>query len=54
MMEAEMVSETLGSCPQLTGLVAREDFIEIYTNLNVGPKLNERAMSLIKKKLKRK
>jgi hypothetical protein len=28
MMEAEMVSETLGFCPQLTQLVAREDFIE--------------------------
>jgi hypothetical protein len=31
MMEAEMVSETLGSCPQPTRLVAREDFID--TNL---------------------
>jgi hypothetical protein len=30
MMEAEMVSETLGICPQLTRLVAREDFIEKY------------------------
>jgi hypothetical protein len=28
MMEAEMVSETLGFFPQLTLLVAREDFIE--------------------------
>jgi hypothetical protein len=28
MMEGEMVSETLGSCPQLTRLVTREDFIE--------------------------
>jgi hypothetical protein len=26
-MEAEMVSETLGFLPQLTRLVAREDFI---------------------------
>jgi hypothetical protein len=30
MMEAEMVSKTLGFCPQLTRLVAREDFIQIY------------------------
>jgi hypothetical protein len=29
MMEAEMVSETLGFYPQLTRLVAREDFINI-------------------------
>jgi hypothetical protein len=28
-MEAEMVSEMLGFCPQLTQLVGREDFIEI-------------------------
>jgi hypothetical protein len=28
MMEAEMVSETLGFYPQLTWLVARGDFIE--------------------------
>jgi hypothetical protein len=28
MMEADMVSETLGFYPQLTRLVAREDFIE--------------------------
>jgi hypothetical protein len=28
MMEAEMVSKTLGFCPQLTRLVAREDFNE--------------------------
>jgi hypothetical protein len=28
MMEAEMVSEMLGSCPQLTWLVALEDFIK--------------------------
>jgi hypothetical protein len=28
MNEAEMVSETLGFYPQLTRLVAREDFIE--------------------------
>jgi hypothetical protein len=28
MMEAEMVSETLGFYPQLTRLVARENFIE--------------------------
>jgi hypothetical protein len=27
MMEAEMVSETLGFYPQLTRLVAREDFV---------------------------
>jgi hypothetical protein len=27
-MEAEMVSETLGFNPQLTRLVAREDFID--------------------------
>jgi hypothetical protein len=26
-MEAEMVSETLGFCPKLDRLVAREDFI---------------------------
>jgi hypothetical protein len=29
MMEAEIVSETLGFCTQLTQLVVREDFIEI-------------------------
>jgi hypothetical protein len=29
MTEAEMDSETLGFCPQLTRLVAREDFIEL-------------------------
>jgi hypothetical protein len=29
MVEAERVSETLGSCPELTGLVAREDFIAL-------------------------
>jgi hypothetical protein len=29
MMEAEMVSETLGFCPLLTRLVAREYFIDI-------------------------
>jgi hypothetical protein len=28
MMEADMVSETLGFCPQVTRLVAREDFTE--------------------------
>jgi hypothetical protein len=28
MMEAEMVSETLGFCSQLTRLVAQEEFIE--------------------------
>jgi hypothetical protein len=28
MMEAEKVSETLGSCPKLARLVTREDFIE--------------------------
>jgi hypothetical protein len=28
-MEAEMVSETLGFCPQLTRLVSRQDFIEL-------------------------
>jgi hypothetical protein len=28
MRETEMMSETLGFCPQLTRLVAREDFIE--------------------------
>jgi hypothetical protein len=28
MMEAGMVSETLGFCPQLTRLVALEDFTE--------------------------
>jgi hypothetical protein len=27
MMEADKISETLGSCPELTGLVAREDVI---------------------------
>jgi hypothetical protein len=27
MKEAEMVSETLGFCPELTRLAAREDFI---------------------------
>jgi hypothetical protein len=29
MMEAEMVSETLGFYPQLTWLVAQEDFINV-------------------------
>jgi hypothetical protein len=28
MMEVERVSETLGSCPELTRSVAREDFFE--------------------------
>jgi hypothetical protein len=28
-LEAERVSEALGSCPQLTWLVAREDFIYV-------------------------
>jgi hypothetical protein len=32
MMEAEMVSETLGFYPQLTRLVAREEFIFIVSN----------------------
>jgi hypothetical protein len=31
MMEAEMASETLGFCPQLTRLVARENFISFKT-----------------------
>jgi hypothetical protein len=34
-MEAEMVSETLGFCPQLTRLVAREDFI-VYELINLS------------------
>jgi hypothetical protein len=29
--EAEKVSETLGSCPELTRLVAREDFVSLVT-----------------------
>jgi hypothetical protein len=32
MMEAEMASETLGFCPQLTRLVARKDFI-VFRNI---------------------
>jgi hypothetical protein len=28
MMEAEMVSKTLGFCPQLTWIAARDDFIQ--------------------------
>jgi hypothetical protein len=31
MMEAEMVSETLDFYPQLTQLVAREDFIKLVS-----------------------
>lgn len=31
----EMVSETLGFCPQLTLLVAREDFIKLNEVLEV-------------------
>jgi hypothetical protein len=34
MMEAEMVSETLGFYPQLTRLFAREYFIETCTNFS--------------------
>jgi hypothetical protein len=35
-MEAEMVSETLGFYPQLTRLVAREDFVDFVNFLKTA------------------
>jgi hypothetical protein len=37
MMEEEMVSKTLGFCPQLTWLVAQEDFIHKIQSMPPNP-----------------